>query len=71
MQHDATGRCDAAHTPVASSNSRVRILTRAHTRNAIVHNAVLDPGIAFLAKPFTLSQFGEESGAGAAIGQMG
>lgn len=32
------------------------VFTTGYTRNAIVHNGMLDPGIAFLQKPFTIDQ---------------
>jgi len=32
------------------------LFTTGYTRNAIVHNGMLDPGVSLLSKPFTLDQ---------------
>jgi hypothetical protein len=31
-----------------------------YTRNAIVHNGTLDPGVRLLSKPFTIEELGRE-----------
>lgn len=35
------------------------LFTTGYTRNAIVHNGMLDPGITLLSKPFTLEQLSD------------
>ena len=32
------------------------LFTTGYTRNAIIHNGMVDPGLAFIPKPFTLAQ---------------
>ncbi len=36
------------------------LFTTGYTQNAVVHNGMLDPGVAFLAKPFTLQQLAKK-----------
>jgi CheY-like chemotaxis protein len=36
------------------------LFTTGYTRNAIVHNGMLDPGVSLISKPFTLDQLGRK-----------
>src|SRR3546814_10718913 len=47
---------DLADRARASRPGLKILYTTGYTRNAIVHNGMLDPGVSFLAKPFTLDQ---------------
>jgi signal transduction histidine kinase/CheY-like chemotaxis protein len=52
---DINGR-KLAEMAVAQYPSLKVLYTTGYTRNAIVHNGMLDPGLNFLAKPFTVEQ---------------
>ena len=54
---DMTGRQLADRAKVALPDLKV-IYTTGYTRNAVVHNGTLDPGVHFLAKPFGIDQLG-------------
>ncbi|RYG93895.1 MAG: response regulator, partial [Alphaproteobacteria bacterium] len=49
------GRVLADEAKAMKSDIKV-LFTTGYTRNAVVHNGMLDPGVAFLPKPFTIEQ---------------
>ncbi|MDX3910475.1 MAG: CHASE3 domain-containing protein [Sphingobium sp.] len=52
---EMNGRKLVDHALIARPDLKV-LYTTGYTRNAIVHNGMLDPGVALLSKPFTLTQ---------------
>ena len=57
---DMNGRKLADEAREAPARTCKVIYTTGYTRNAVVHNGVLDPGVNFLPKPFTLQQLGDK-----------
>jgi nitrogen-specific signal transduction histidine kinase/CheY-like chemotaxis protein len=56
---DMNGRRLAEAALKLSPNLKV-LYTTGYTRNAVVHNGVLDPDVNFIAKPFTVDQLGQK-----------
>lgn len=52
---EATGR-ELADKVRAERPEIAILFTTGYTRNAVVHNGMLDAGVAFLPKPFTIAQ---------------
>jgi DNA-binding NarL/FixJ family response regulator len=52
---EMTGRELAEHMTAIRPDLKV-LFTTGYTQNAIVHHGIVDPGTAFLPKPFTLDQ---------------
>jgi CheY-like chemotaxis protein len=56
---DMNGRRLAEEATLLFPNLKV-LFTTGYTRNAVVHNGVLDPGVNFIAKPYTLDQLAKK-----------
>jgi DNA-binding NtrC family response regulator len=54
---DMNGRALAEEAQRRRPNLKV-LFTTGFTRNAVIHNGVVDPGVNFLAKPFSLEALG-------------
>jgi CheY-like chemotaxis protein len=54
---DMNGRQLADKTHETRPDLKV-LYTTGFTKNAVVHNGVLDPGVSLIAKPFTIDQLG-------------
>jgi CheY-like chemotaxis protein len=56
---DMNGR-RLAEAAVKSRPDLKVLYTTGYTRNAVLHNGVLDPGVNFIAKPFTVDQLDQK-----------